>query len=216
MNIAVLGTGMVGDSIATKLVQLSHHVMMGSRSASNEKAAAWAQKVGKNASTGTYADAAKFGEIVFNCTNGMGTLDALKSAGEANLNGKVLIDISNPLDFSKGMPPFNFVGGTDSLGEQIQRTFPKVKVVKTLNTMNATVMVTPSLYPGTVVFVSGNDAGAKKQATDILRNGFGWKEILDLGGIETSRGTEAYVPFWVMMMQAQGTPMFNIKLVKAS
>lgn len=215
MKIAVLGTGMVGDSIATKLTQLGHQVKMGSRSANNEKAVAWVKKAGSNASQGTYADAAKFGEIIFNCTNGMGTMDALKSAGEQNLNGKILIDISNPLDFSKGMPPSNFIGNTDSLGERIQRAYPQAKVVKTLNTINATIMVTPSMVPGTTVFLSGNDSDAKQKVIEILR-AFGWENILDLGSITTARGTEAYVPFWVMMMQALATPMFNIKIVKAS
>ena len=185
---------------------------MGSRTADNEKAVAWTKKNGTNASHGTYADAAKFGEILFNCTHGAGSIDALKSAGEANLNGKILADISNPLDFSNGMPPSLFVGNTDSLGEQIQRAFPNVKVIKTLNTMNATVMVSPSMFPGTIVFVSGDDADAKKKVKELLR-AFGWEQIMDLGDLKTARGTEAYVPFWVMMMQAQGTPMFNIKIV---
>lgn len=215
MRIGVLGTGMVGDAIGTKLVQLGHQVKMGSRTADNEKAEHWVRKNGASASQGTYADAAKFGELLFNCVNGMGTMDALKSAGEQNLNGKVLVDISNPLDFSKGMPPSLFVCNTDSLGEQIQRALPKVKVVKTLNTINASVMVNPVMFSTeTAVFVCGNDADAKKKVTNILRDEFGWKQIVDLGDIKAARGTEAYVPFWVMMMTAQGTPMFNIKIVR--
>jgi len=205
---------MVGDSIATKLVQLGHHVMMGSRAANNEKAAAWVRKAGANASQGTFADAARFGEIVFNCLSGAGTLEGLKAAGEANLSGKIIIDISNPLDFSRGMPPANFTAAFDSLGEQVQRAFPKAKVVKSLNTINATIMVTPSMVPGTSVFVCGNDAAAKQRVTEILRDWFGWEQILDLGGIESARGTEAYVPFWVMIMSSLGTPMFNIAIVK--
>lgn len=215
MKIGVLGTGMVGDAIATKLVELGHQVKMGSRSATNDKAAAWVKKAGANASQGTYDDAAKFGELVFNCVNGMGTTDALKSAGEQSLNGKILVDVSNPLDFSKGMPPSLFVGNTDSLAEQIQRTYPNVKVVKSLNTIAASVMVNPGMFPTeTAVFVCGNDNDAKKKVTEILRDWFGWKQILDLGDITCARGTEAYVPFWVMMMSAQSTPMFNIKIVK--
>jgi len=215
MNIGILGTGMVGDALATKLVQLGHQVKMGSRLATNEKAAAWVKKAGAGASQGTYADAAKFGEILFNCVNGMGTMDALKSAGEPNLNGKILVDVSNPLDFSKGMPPSLLVGNTDSLGEQIQRAYPNAQVVKSLNTIAASVMVNPGMFPTeTAVFVCGNDADAKTKVTGILRDWFGWKQILDLGDIKCARGTEAYVPFWVMMMTAQGTPMFNIKIVK--
>jgi 8-hydroxy-5-deazaflavin:NADPH oxidoreductase len=215
MKIGVLGTGMVGDAIATKLTQLGHQVKMGSRSAVNEKAAVWVKKVGANGSQGTYAEAAQFGELLFNCVNGVGTMDALKSTGEENLNGKILVDVSNPLVFATGMPPSLWVGNTDSLGEQIQRAYPKVKVVKSLNTMNASVMVNPGMFSTeTAVFVCGNDADAKKKVVEILRDGFGWKQILDLGDIKAARGTEAYVPFWVMMMTAQGTPTFNIKIVK--
>jgi len=136
MNIGVLGTGIVGTTISTKLVQLGNAVKMGSRNASNEKAAAWVKANGASASQGTFADATAFGEIIFNCTKGEASLEILKLAGKENLRGKVLIDIANPLDFSKGMPPSLTVCNTDSLGEQTQRAFPDVHVVKTLNTVN--------------------------------------------------------------------------------
>ncbi len=136
MKIGVLGTGMVGEAIGTKLIQLGHEVKMGSRTANNEKAAAWVKQNGEKATQGTFADAAAFGEMLFNCTSGGASLEALKMAGAENLNGKVLIDIANPLDFSRGMPPSLLVCNTDSLGEQIQRAFPEAKVVKSLNTMN--------------------------------------------------------------------------------
>src|ERR1700734_2499365 len=122
MKVAILGTGDVGTNLATKIVDLGHEVRMGSRS--QEKAEKWAKSHGPNASAGTFADAASFGEIVFNCTSGAGTLEALRLAGSENLKGKVLIDVSNPLDFSRGMPPTLTVSNTDSLGEQIQREFP--------------------------------------------------------------------------------------------
>ncbi len=128
MKIGILGTGIVGNTIGTKLVQLGHDVMMGSRSKTNEKAGAWVKASGPKASQGTFADAAKFGEILFNCTNGMASLEVLKLAGAESTKGKILIDISNPLDFSKGMPPTLSVSNTDSLGEQIQRAFPEAKV----------------------------------------------------------------------------------------
>jgi predicted dinucleotide-binding enzyme len=147
--------------------------MMGSRSATNEKAAAWVKKAGGRASQGTFANAAAHGEIVFNCTAGTAALDALKAAGTENLRGKILIDISNPLDFSKGMPPALLFPGNDSLGEQIQRAFPDTKVVKTLNTINAEVMVNPARVPGDHdVFVSGNDPDAKERVTEILQTWF--------------------------------------------
>jgi predicted dinucleotide-binding enzyme len=217
MKIAVLGTGMVGNVIATKLIQLGHQVMMGSRNADNEKSSAWIKQNGSNASQGTFADAASFGEIIFNCTNGSGTLDALKSASEKNLEGKIIIDISNPLDFSKGMPPTLLVANTDSLGEQVQRAFPNSKVVKTLNTINCNVMVNPSLIPGEHdVFLSGNDADAKAKVKDILVNWFGWKNVLDLGDISGARSMEMYVILWVRMMAGPvGNPNFNIHIQKA-
>ena len=211
MKITVLGTGMVGETIASKLVELGHEVRMGSRTANNEKAAAWVKKAGAKASQGTFDDAARFGEVVFNATSGAGTMEALAAAGKQNLKGKVLVDISNPLDFSKGMPPSLFVSNTDSLGERIQREFPETKVVKALNTINCNVMVKPSLIPGDHdTFVSGNDAGAKQQVKQILTEWFGWKHVIDLGDITTARGTEAYLLLWLRMWGALGVPNFNI------
>jgi len=216
MKIAILGTGGVGETLGSKLVALGHEVRMGSRTANNEKAVAWTQKAGARASQGTFADAAAFGELLFNCTAGVASLEALKQAGTNNLKGKVLVDVANPLDFSKGMPPTLSVCNTDSLGEQIQRAFPDVKVVKGLNTVAADIMVNPGLLSApTDMFVSGNDAGAKKQVTQLLTEGFGWKSVIDLGDITTSRATEAYLIMWVRLYQSLGTPYVNVKLVRA-
>ncbi len=216
MKIAVLGTGMVGTTIGSKLAALGHEVRMGARQATNEKAQAWAQSAGPKASVGTFADAAAFGELVFNCTSGGGSLAALDAAGAANLRGKILIDVSNPLDFSKGMPPSLFVSNTDSLGEQIQRAFPETKVVKTLNTLNCELMVNPSRLAGGDhdVFVSGNDEEAKGRVAEILRDWFGWKRVIDLGDITTARGTESWLPMWVRLWGALGTAEFNLKIVR--
>ena len=215
MKIGILGTGMVGEAIATKLIQLGHEVQMGSRTANNDKAAAWVKQNGTKATHGTFADTAAFGEVLFNCTSGGASLEALKMAGAENLNGKVLIDIANPLDFSRGMPPSLLVCNTDSLGEQIQRAFPEAKVVKSLNTMNANLMVNPGLLKEEhLVFVSGNDAEAKATVTMILKNWFGWKSIVDLGDITTARGTEMVLPLWVSLMGALQTPLFNFKIVQ--
>ncbi len=215
MKIGVLGTGTVGETIGTKLAQLGHEVRMGSRTANNDKAAAWVKQNGAKASQGTFADAAAFGEILFNCTSGKATLDALRMAGAGNLNGKVLIDIANPLDFSRGMPPSLLICNTDSLGEQIQRAFPEAKVVKSLNTMTARIMVNPAqLSDDHVVFVGGNDAEAKATVTMILKDWFGWKSVIDLGDITTARGTEMLLPLWVSLMGNLGTPVFNFKIVK--
>ena len=215
MKIGILGTGIVGKTIGTKLVQLGHNVKMGSRTANNEKASEWVKASGANASQGTFAEAAAFGELLFNCTSGMVSLEALKIAGASNMNGKILIDISNPLDFSKGMPPTLSVCNSDSLGEQIQRAYPRVKVVKTLNTLNCNIMVNPSLVPGSHdIFVSGNDAGAKANVIDILKSWFGWKTVIDLGDITTARGTEMLLPIWIRLMGAFQTPNFNFKIVR--
>ena len=214
MKFGMLGSGMVGSTIATKLVSLGHEVKMGSRDAANEKARAWVVSAGRGTSQGTFADAAAFGEIVFNCTAGVGSLDALKSTGTA-LRGKVLIDIANALDFSKGMPPTLFVSNDDSLGETIQRTFPDVKVVKALNTVNANVMVNPGRIPGDHdVFVCGNDAGAKAQVVRLLMDEFGWKIVNDLGDITAARGTESYLHLWLRLYGALQAADFNIHVVR--
>jgi predicted dinucleotide-binding enzyme len=214
MKIAVFGTGMVGNAIGTKLVQLGHEVKMGSRTANNEKAAKWVQSAGGNASQGTFADAAAFGELIFNCTSGMATLEVMKLAGEKNLSGKVIADISNPLDFSKGMPPTLSVCNNDSIGEQIQRTYPGAKVVKTLNTMNCNLMVNASLVPGKHdVFLCGNDAEAKQKVVGIL-NSFGWTAPIDLGDITAARGMEMILPLWLRLYGANKSPMFNFAVVK--
>lgn len=216
MKIAVFGTGMVGNAIGSKLVQLGHQVKMGSREPNNEKAAAWAKSAGASASHGTFADAAAFGELLFNCTSGAGSLPALQQAGEKNLEGKILIDIANPLDFSRGMPPSLFVSNTDSLGEQIQRAYPALKVVKTLNTVNCELMVDASKLGGGDhdMFLCGNDAEAKGRVTEILRGWFGWKNLHDLGDITSARATESYLPLWVRLYGAFGTPHFNLKVVR--
>jgi hypothetical protein len=215
MKIAVLGTGMVGNAIATKLVSLGHDVVMGSRTADSAKGKEWLASVDGKAALGTFADAAAHGEVVFNCVNGQGSLAALQAAGKKNLHGKVLLDLANPLDFSKGMPPTLSVCNDNSLGEQIQAAFPEAKVVKTLNTLNCNLMVDPSLVPGDHdVFVSGNDADAKKQATQILTEWFGWKTVHDLGDITTARGTEMWLPLWVRLFGAFGNADFNLRIVR--
>lgn len=215
MKIGVLGTGMVGNVIGTKLVQLGHEVRMGSRTADNPKGKEWLKTAGGKGSLGTFADAASFGELLFNCTHGMGSLDALKQAGASNLKGKILVDVANALDFSKGMPPSLSVCNTDSLAEQIQRAHPDVKVVKALNTVNCNLMVNPSIVKGDHdLFVCGNDAQAKTKVTDILKNWFGWKSVVDVGDITAARATEMLLPLWVRLMGLYKSPNFNFKIVR--
>jgi len=215
MKIAVLGSGMVGNTIATKLVQLGHQVMMGSRTATSDAGQEWLRSVGGKAHIGTFADAAAFGEIVFDCTNGANSLTALRAAEAKNLRGKILVNIGNPLDFSKGMPATLTVCNTDSLGEQVQREFPGAFVVKALNTVNCEVMVQPALVPGDHhLFMCGNDADAKSKVNRWLGDWFGWKSenIIDLGDISGSRGMEMWMPIWLRLYGKIGHPHFNLRL----
>lgn len=227
MKIAVIGTGIVGQTLAGKLSEIGLDVVMGTRDVSEARArtkpgnfgappfSAWLAQHPR-VKLDTFAGAAAHGEVLLNATNGSGSLAALKEAGEANLNGKILIDIANPLDFSKGMPPSLTVCNTDSLGEQIQRAFPNVKVVKTLNTVNALVMVNPGAVAGGDhhIFVCGNDTEAKEKVTGWLKEWFGWKNVIDLGDITNARGVEMVLPLWVRLMGAMKTPMFNFKIVR--
>lgn len=226
MRIGVLGTGTVGRVIGARFVALGHDVTIGTRDVdallastepsmiTQETFADWHAK-NPEVSLGSFAEAAEHGELLVNATNGAGSLDALRAAGQQNLEGKVLIDIAVPLDFSGGMPPSLFLSNTDSLGEQIQRTFPGVRVVKSLNTVNAFVMADPSLVADGdhSVFVCGNDARAKEQVAEILRS-FGWHDVIDLGDITSARGTESYLPLWLRLWGALQDPMFNIKVVR--
>jgi predicted dinucleotide-binding enzyme len=187
---------------------------MGSRDPA--KAAEWSGEHGERASHGTFRDAAELGELVFNCTAGAASVDALEQAGEDALRGKVLIDVSNPLDFSRGFPPSLLVSNTDSLAERIQREFPAARVVKSLNTMTAALMVDPTAVAAGdhVVFVSGDDADAKQEVAALLRDGWGWKHVVDLGDLSSARAAEMYLPLWVRLLRALDTPMFNISLVR--
>ena len=201
MRIGILGTGVVGSTLAAKLRELGHDVQVGSRDGSK--------------GDGSFADVAAQGELLFNCTAGVNSLEALEMAGEEALRGKVLVDVANPLDFSQGFPPRLSVCNDDSLGEQIQRRFPETRVVKTLNTVGAPVMVNPTAVPGEhSLFVAGDDAAAKDQVVDLLES-IGWPRdrVLDLGGIEASRGVEMYLPLWLSLFGRHGSALLNINVV---
>ena len=222
MRIAVLGTGMVAQALTTRLVELDHRVVLGTRDVTATRARAidggdtfgdWLDEH-PGLALATMAEAAADADVVVNATSGAVTLEALAAAGEENLAGKVLIDLSNPLDFSAGFPPTLFVKDTDSLGEQVQAAFPQARVVKTLNTLTATLMVHPELIDGPhTVFVSGNDADAKALVTDLLTS-LGHRDVIDLGDISTARGPEMYLPLWLRTMGALGTGLFNIRVVR--
>jgi 8-hydroxy-5-deazaflavin:NADPH oxidoreductase len=225
MNVAVLGTGIVGRTIAGKLSELGHVVVVGTRdpeatiartdadAMGNPPYSAW-QAEHPAVRLAPFAEAGAFGELVVLATNGSGSLDALTQAGEENLAGKVLLDVSNPLDSTSGFPPQLFVQGDDSLAETIQRAHPDAKVVKSLNTMNNRVMADPQrLGEETSVFVSGDDADAKALVIDLLRS-MGHGDVIDLGGLETARGAEMWLPLWVRLAVALGGSDFNIKVVR--
>ena len=226
MKIAVLGTGTVGRTMAARFADLGHEVTIGTRdpeatlartdqdALGNPPFATWAVDHAQVPLV-TFAEAAEQADLVVNATNGGVSIDVLNQAGAANLAGKVLLDIANPLDFSQGFPPTLFVKDTDSLGEQIQRAFPDVKVVKTLNTMTAALMADPALAAGGdhSVFVSGNDADAKKTVIGLLQE-LGHTDVIDLGDLSTARGTEMLLPIWLRLMGALGTPMFNFKIAR--
>lgn len=225
MKYAVLGTGTVGRTIATRLAQLDHDVTIGTRDPQatlartetdgmgNPPYAAWAAQH-TDVRLASFADAAGRADVVVNATNGAASLEVLALTGADNLAGKVLIDIANPLDVSQGMPPTLFVKDTDSLAEQIQRAFPAARVVKTLNTLTAGLMVRPDTLPeDSSVFVSGDDADAKATVTTLLKE-FGHTDVIDLGDLSTARGTEMLLPVWLRLWGALGTPTFNFKIVR--
>ena len=227
MKIAILGTGVVGQTIAAKLDSIGHDVTIGTRDPAgtlardgndafgNPPFKVWAAAHSK-IRLDSMASAAARGELVINALSGQGALPGLEAAGEANLAGKILIDISNPLDFSRGMPPSLFISNLDSLGEQIQARFPKTRVVKTLNTVNAYLMVDPGQLAGGdhTMYVAGNDPDARRQVTGWLTEWFGWRDVVELGDITNARGTEMLLPLWVRAWGAVKTPMFSFKLVR--
>jgi predicted dinucleotide-binding enzyme len=212
MKIGILGTGMVGETLGKKFVELGHQVKMGSRTANNESAAKWVQATGPNASQGTFGDAATFGEIVFICLKGAVFLDVAKTLNATALAGKVVVDVSNPLEFSGGVMSLS-ICNTNSLGEEVQKVLPSAKVVKTLNIVNCDVMVDPAKGGHPTMLVCGNDAEAKKQVTAFLKT-MGWRDILDLGDIPKSRGTEMLLPLWLNLFGLFGSPHFGFKVVR--
>jgi 8-hydroxy-5-deazaflavin:NADPH oxidoreductase len=226
MRLGILGTGAVGKTLAAGLNGMGHQVMVGTRDVGETMSRTDPDQFGNppfstwraehpEVELGAFDEAAAHGEMVVNATSGVVSLEALEVAGEENLNGKVLVDVSNPLDFSQGMPPTLSVSNTDSLGEQIQRRFVDARVVKTLHTMNAYLMVDPAQLAGAdhTVFVCGDNAEAKAEVTELLR-GFGWTDILDLGDISAARGTEMLMPLWLRLFGALQKPVFNYKIVR--
>ncbi len=215
--IGILGTGMVGTTIGTKLVSLGYEVKMGSRTPDNEKAREWEKANGPKASQGTFEDAVMHGEVIFNCTKGMAALEAIKMGGLKNYSSKIIIDISNPLDFSQGSPPrlAPEMVNTNSLGEEIQKLIPDAHVVKTLNIVNCDVMVDAKKSGGVpTMFMAGNDEKAKEKVKEILAK-FNWEDIIDIGDITGARALEMMLPIWLLTYMATGQVHIGFKVVGA-
>jgi 8-hydroxy-5-deazaflavin:NADPH oxidoreductase len=225
MKIGIIGGGSVGQTIGGKLAANGHDVRLGIRNVTPEELArerqmakplgAWAAETG--VTVVTIGEAAEYGDIIFNATQGAGAIEALTLAGAAALGSKVLVDISNPLDFSHGMPPaiLPAYAGATSLGEEIQKAFPKVRVVKAFNTIAAALMVNPGAISGDHdLLIAGEDGRAKAEVEHLAKREFGWKSVVDLGGIKSARGTEHLLPLWVILWGVTGTPMFNVKVVQ--
>lgn len=227
MKIGIIGSGQVAQSIAPKLLELGNEVMISSRDTAMEKKEDWGKlpsvnmwvaemsRKGLRASGGSFSEAAGFGELIFNCTEGSHSADALMSAGEANLKGKIMIDLANPLDFSAGEVPALTVCNSISLAETLQNFFPGTKIVKALNHVAAEIMTDPGLLSeDTVLFMAGNDIVAKGWVMEtVLKKWFGWKNVLDLGPLACARGMEMYLPLWASIYNVMKTPKFNMKLV---
>ncbi len=208
MKIAILGTGMVGTTLARDLTAAGQTVTIGTRDPQA------AHEVPTGVTLATFEQAPDGADLVINALNGAAA-EAVLAGIREQLAGLTLLELSNPLDFSQGFPPRLFTEQTDSLAERIQRALPDTRVVKSLNTLTAPLMLNPSaLAVPTSVFLSGDDTVAKQQVRDLLTS-FGWEQIIDLGGIETARGAEMLMPMWLQLMQTFGGPMFNWSVVRA-
>lgn len=221
MKIGIIGSGVVAQTLGTKWIGLGHDVAIGTRDPNKlddkkmlgTTLREWRAQTENRGKILTFQEAAAHGDLLVNATSGQVSVEALRLAGAGKLGGKILIDVANELDTSHGMPPRALASQDHCLGEKIQAEFPNLKVVKTLNTINALVMVNPKGVAGGdhTVFVSGNDAGAKNQVKELL-NGFGWTDVLDLGDISTARGPEMYMAMWIRLWGATGTGNLNIKV----
>jgi predicted dinucleotide-binding enzyme len=209
MQIAIVGSGVVARFFGQAFLAVGHEVALGTRDPDQTRAREeWADV---DLPLVAYADLQ--GDVFVNATRGDGSLPALQAVGAA-LDGKVLIDASNPLDTSKGFPPSLFVANTDSLAEQLQQALPQVRLVKMFNTMAHEVMVDPAALPQeSTVFLAGNDEAARRTAADLARE-LGWTDVMDLGDLTAARGLEMYIPLWLRLYGAVGQPLFNIKVVR--
>jgi predicted dinucleotide-binding enzyme len=208
MRIAVIGTGSAGRAIATALAEGGHDIVVGTRSPDATRARDEWQGVGL--ALVPLGEAAAGADLVVNITNGNASIEALSQVGPS-LDGLVLLDVANPLDFSGGFPPTLSVKDTDSLAEQIQRAFPAARVVKSLNTVTGALMLAP--VPGTTMFVAGDDPAARRTVVALLEE-FGWEDVIEFESLDAARGMEMWLPLWVRLFGVLGTPRFNLKIVR--
>lgn len=214
MKVGILGGGEVGRSLGRGFVAHGHEVMISSRDVTKPELKEWGLEVGSRGHVGTYAEAAKHGDLLVLATAGVAAEAVIDLAGTNRFDGKVLIDVTNPIEASKGMPPGLFVGTSDSLGERIQRKLPKAKVVKAFNIVNNQTMIRPKMKDGIPdMLIAGNDGAAKKTVAGLLRD-FGWPDPIDVGGIEGARWLEAWVPLWVRVCQGVGSWSVAIKVLR--
>ncbi|HTW77640.1 MAG TPA: NAD(P)-binding domain-containing protein [Thermoplasmata archaeon] len=214
MRVGILGSGAVGRALGTAFVEHGHEVTIGSQHTEKDELVAWRRASGPSARTATFAETARQGELLALCCLGEAVDAVIELAGPDHFDGKVLIDVTNPLDFSKGMPPGLFVGLTDSLGERVQRRLPRARVVKCFNIVPNARMGHPERHGEKPdMILAGNDPAAKAQVTEILRS-FGWSGAIDIGGIDSARWLEAMVPLWVRVATALGSYDVAFKVVR--
>ncbi len=221
MKIGIIGSGVVGQTLGKRWLELGHEVAIGTRDPAKideEKMMAtslrqWRAQTGGRGQIVTFQEAASFGDALVNATGGTVSIEALRLAGADKVGGKVLMEIANELDHSRGMPPRSLASDERCLAEKIQDAFPNLKVVKTLNTVSATMMVNPKGLAGGdhTAFMSGNDAAAKQQVAELLK-AMGWTDILDLGDISTARGPEMYMALWLRLWGTTRTANVNVKV----
>ena len=230
MKVVILGTGIVGQTLAEKLIALDHEVIMGTRNvaatlnrkvSNNSRGPSFGEWHSKNEKVNLMAfkNAVGEGELLINALNGAAVIPVIQSCNRSDFDNKILMDIANPLDFSHGFPPSLLPGlhNTNSLGEEIQKALPNAKVVKTLNTMWCGVMVNPAMINNGAHqnYICGNDKEAKEKVTGLLAS-FGWNKdyILDLGDITNARGTESTLLIWTRIYGSKGSGAFNMKIVE--
>jgi 8-hydroxy-5-deazaflavin:NADPH oxidoreductase len=212
-RVGVLGSGDVGRRLASGFRSRGHDVMIGSRHPGKPELHEWLSGDGTGIAAGTFAEAAAHGELIVLAVLGSAAEEAIADAGPKNFGGKVVIDATNPLDFSGGFPPKLSVTGADSLGERVQRALPDAKVVKAFNTIGNPYFVDPSFSEGQpTMLIAGDDEGAKHTVRDVLAD-FGWSDVVDIGGIEGSRELEAICIVWVKIGGTRGSWDHGFKLL---